>query len=43
VAGISDGKGVEILKGLAAGTRYVNRGSFVLKAELGKGSAEHDH
>ena len=43
VAGINDGKGVEILEGLAAGTRYVNRGSFVLKAELGKGSAEHDH
>ncbi|MDN4040318.1 efflux RND transporter periplasmic adaptor subunit, partial [Massilia sp. YIM B02443] len=41
VAGINDGKGVEILEGLAAGTRYVNRGSFVLKAELGKGSAEH--
>ena len=43
VAGTNDGKGVEILEGLRAGTRYVNGGSFVLKAELGKGSAEHGH
>lgn len=43
VVGTNDGKGVEILEGLRAGTRYVNGGSFVLKAELAKGSAEHGH
>ncbi|AWL07550.1 efflux RND transporter periplasmic adaptor subunit [Massilia oculi] len=43
VTGTIDGKGVEILEGLRPGTRYVNGGSFVLKAELGKGSAEHGH
>jgi len=41
--GIVDGPAVEILEGLAPGVRYVNNGSFVLKAELGKGSAEHAH
>lgn len=41
--GIVDGETVEILDGLAPGARYVNVGSFVLKAELGKGSAEHSH
>jgi cobalt-zinc-cadmium efflux system membrane fusion protein len=33
---------VEILQGLQPGTTYVSSGSFVLKAELGKGSAEHE-
>lgn len=41
--GIVDGGTIEILEGLAPGARYVDRGSFVLKAELGKGSAEHAH
>ncbi|WP_312183647.1 efflux RND transporter periplasmic adaptor subunit [Massilia timonae] len=41
--GTVDGQSIEILEGLAAGARYVNNGSFVLKAELGKGSAEHGH
>ena len=41
--GRSDGKTTEILQGLTAGTRYAAAGSFVLKAELGKGSAEHAH
>jgi cobalt-zinc-cadmium efflux system membrane fusion protein len=43
VPGRSDGKITEILQGLAAGTQYAAAGSFVLKAELGKGSAEHAH
>lgn len=34
---------VEILSGLTAGDRYVSTNSFLLKAELGKGGAEHDH
>lgn len=34
---------VEIRQGLTAGAQYVSDGSFVLKSELGKGSAEHTH
>ena len=41
--GRSDGKLVEIVKGLKPGTQYAAAGSFVIKAELGKGSAEHSH
>ncbi|MDE2442260.1 MAG: efflux RND transporter periplasmic adaptor subunit [Betaproteobacteria bacterium] len=41
--GRSDGKVVEITKGLEAGTPYASKGSFVLKSELGKASAEHEH
>lgn len=41
--GRSDGKMTEVLAGLKPGARYVSAGSFVLKAELGKDSAEHTH
>ena len=41
--GRTDGKNVEILKGLEAGAQYADKGSFVLKSELGKASAEHEH
>jgi len=41
--GRSDGKRIEVLSGLKAGTPYAASGSFVLKSELGKGSAEHSH
>ena len=41
--GRSDGKMTEVLAGLKPGVRYVSTGSFVLKAELGKDSAEHTH
>lgn len=41
--GTTDGKLAEITAGLAAGAIYATTGSFVLKAEQGKGSAEHDH
>ena len=41
--GRSDGKLTEVLQGLKPGVRYVSAGSFVLKAELGKDSAEHTH
>ncbi len=43
VLGRGDGKTTEIVQGLKAGTPYAAAGSFVLKAELGKGSAEHAH
>lgn len=41
--GRSDGKRVEIVKGLKAGSEYAASGSFVIKSELGKASAEHTH
>ncbi len=41
--GRSDSGYVEVLKGLAADTQVATAGSFVLKSELGKGSAEHAH
>lgn len=41
--GRSDGKTVEIVSGLAAGTSYAATNSFVLKADLGKAGASHDH
>lgn len=41
--GRSDGRVVEVVEGLKAGENVVSEGSFVLKAELGKGEAEHGH
>lgn len=43
VPGRSDGKHTEIVSGLSAGASYAATGSFVVKAEQGKGSAEHEH
>lgn len=34
---------VEITAGLAAGEIYVSENAFLVKAEIGKGSASHDH
>ncbi|EJM95762.1 efflux RND transporter periplasmic adaptor subunit [Herbaspirillum sp. YR522] len=41
--GRTNGKFVEIRSGLDAGSDYAATGSFAIKAELGKGSAEHSH
>lgn len=41
--GRSDGVRTQILAGLEAGTAHAAAGSFVLKAEAGKGAAEHAH
>ena len=41
--GRSDGKRVEILKGLQPGAAYAAAGSFVIKSEQGKSSAAHTH
>lgn len=41
--GRSDGKRTEVLEGLKAGAAYAAAGSFVVKSELGKASAEHAH
>jgi cobalt-zinc-cadmium efflux system membrane fusion protein len=37
------GRVIEILDGLKAGDRYVSKNSFILKAELGKSEAGHEH
>lgn len=41
--GRSNGKFVEVVKGLKAGSQYAAAGSFIVKSELGKASAEHSH
>ncbi|WP_312835283.1 efflux RND transporter periplasmic adaptor subunit [Comamonas sp.] len=41
--GATDGMTTEVTSGLKAGQRYVKEGSFLLRAELGKASAEHAH
>jgi cobalt-zinc-cadmium efflux system membrane fusion protein len=40
--GIADGKRIEIVSGIKPGSQYASKGSFVLKAELGKASLEND-
>jgi cobalt-zinc-cadmium efflux system membrane fusion protein len=41
--GVRDSERSEITSGLRAGERYVAENSFVIKAELGKDEAEHEH
>ncbi|MDR1367739.1 MAG: efflux RND transporter periplasmic adaptor subunit, partial [Candidatus Accumulibacter sp.] len=41
--GHTDGKNVEITKGIPVGVPYATKGSFVLKSELGKASVGHEH
>jgi cobalt-zinc-cadmium efflux system membrane fusion protein len=41
--GTSDDEFVEITSGLAAGELYVPRNSFLIKAELEKAGAAHEH
>ncbi|RYD50612.1 MAG: HlyD family efflux transporter periplasmic adaptor subunit [Sphingobacteriales bacterium] len=41
--GRTDGTVTEVLEGLEAGTAYVTKNSFVVKADIGKASAEHTH
>ncbi len=43
VPGRSDGDWTEIVEGLEPGARVVVRNAFLLKAELGKSEATHDH
>ncbi|MFC3694176.1 divalent metal ion exporter adaptor subunit IhpB [Chenggangzhangella methanolivorans] len=41
--GRRDGRSVEVVTGLKRGEAYASRNSFVVKAELAKGSASHEH
>lgn len=41
--GRSDGRAVEVLSGLKAGDQVASKNTFVLKSELGKASAGHEH
>jgi membrane fusion protein, heavy metal efflux system len=43
VLGRSDGVLVEVTEGLEAGEQYAARNSYVIKADIGKSSASHDH
>jgi membrane fusion protein, heavy metal efflux system len=42
-AGLSDGNRVEVVTGLKAGERVASQGSFVVKADLNKAEAGHEH
>jgi cobalt-zinc-cadmium efflux system membrane fusion protein len=41
--GASDGTWTEVRSGLTAGQHYVAKGSFVVKADIGKSGAQHEH
>ncbi len=41
--GASDGEHVEVLSGLKEGTEYVSENSFLIKADVEKSGASHDH
>jgi cobalt-zinc-cadmium efflux system membrane fusion protein len=41
--GHSDGETVEIVAGLAPGEQIAVTNTFILKAEIGKSEAAHDH
>jgi cobalt-zinc-cadmium efflux system membrane fusion protein len=41
--GARDGEFAEVLSGLAPGTKYVTEQSFLIKADIGKSDAGHDH
>jgi cobalt-zinc-cadmium efflux system membrane fusion protein len=41
--GLVDGEFVQVLSGLSPGESYVSENSFVVKADIGKAGASHDH
>lgn len=41
--GARDGESVEVLDGLKPGTRYVTEQSYLIKADIEKSAASHDH
>ncbi len=43
ILGKRDGAFIEVREGVSAGERYVSEGSFVVKADIGKSAAKHEH
>ncbi len=41
--GATDGEWIEVLSGIEPGERVVVRGGFILKSELQKSEAGHEH
>lgn len=41
--GVNDGQWVEVLGGIKPGTRYVSENSFLIRADIEKSGASHDH
>jgi cobalt-zinc-cadmium efflux system membrane fusion protein len=41
--GVNDGEMVEVLNGLKPDTPYVSGNSFLIKADIEKSGASHDH
>ena len=41
--GVNNGEWVEVLEGLKPGTEYVTNNSFLIKADIEKSGASHDH
>jgi len=41
--GTNDGEWVEVLGGIKPGTRYVSENSFLIRADIEKSGASHDH
>ena len=41
--GRSDGTWIEVVSGLSAGEQYAGKNSFLIKADIGKSGASHDH
>ena len=41
--GRSDGAHIEVTQGLKTGERYAAKNSFLIKADIGKAAAEHEH
>ena len=41
--GRQDGEWVEVLGGIEQGTRYVSANSYLIKADIEKSGAAHDH
>ena len=41
--GANDGEWVEVLSGIKPGTRYVSENSFLIRADIEKSGASHDH
>ena len=41
--GLSDTRYTEIISGISPGARYVSNNSYLIKADIGKSGAAHNH